>query len=276
MFKTEIVKFEDLPQKLKEEIIVNFQEDEFLVPEDWYEWIFDDFVNTMKTEFGIDIDEDSFTFDLYRNELEYRGTIDDGHKSIKEIKSSRLDEFEKESFVYDLPYSFQNYELETEDYYIDTDVIDSEIESRIFLDPLEDGEQIEIVFEVEQSIEKWLNELGYEPEYKDSLNSIKDGIKASKMFFQDVYNMDLNEFYDLTSEIRAEIESQIENEIELYVEEVNNLLEEHYDTLQNSLQTSWDYYYSDEYAKENLEGREFEIEIDEEGNQELVDLSPID
>jgi len=275
MLEIKIVKFEDLPQKLKDEVIANFQEDEFLVPEDWYTWIFDDFVDNLKNTYGIDIDDDTFTFDLYRNELEFRGTIDDSHKFIKDIMSSRLKKYEADEWVYDLPSSFENYELETEDYSIDIDVIDEYIKSNIFLNPLENDSKIEIEFDIEQAIDKWLNGLDYEPDYKNLLLSVKTGIAASKMFFQDVYNMNVNEFYDLTSEIHAEIESQIENEIELYVEEINKFLEEKYDELQTALQSSWDYFYSDEYAEENLNGREFEVEVDEDGNQELISFDPI-
>jgi len=72
--EVDVVKFEDLSSELKEKVIENFKNDDYLVPDDWYEHTIDEFLSKYDE---LDIDKKSIQFDTYRNDYEWEGSFHD-------------------------------------------------------------------------------------------------------------------------------------------------------------------------------------------------------
>ncbi len=265
----ETIAFKDLSSSLQDDVIQNFQSDEFLIPDQWYDWLWDDFIENMKSE-SIYVDSTSLTFDMnYGSNVEYTGNIGSSEKTFTDMKSEELEQYESDEWVYDLPESFDHTGLD-DSYDIQTNVIYEEIEAAIFPDVEinEDG-QIEIPYGLYENIMKQIKK--YDLQDEDFVKDITAGFEAAQMFFQTMFLLDEYKFNDFIQSATNDIENNIESNVDDYISQVDTKLESLKDNFAKDLSSQYDYYYTEEYAKENLENKTFEVTMDEDGEQDFIE-----
>lgn len=266
-----VISFNELNASLKEMVITNFQESEFLVPEDWYEWLLEGLSETYKF---VTIDSESVEFDMYRGDLEYNGEIDMNHKTIKQYLTDEYLEWNKKEWLYDFPTNFESTEL-SDEFYIDRNLIFEELEGEIFNNEdliVVDG-KVTIPISVVSSVEKAIKD-HKELDSIKFLKEILNLINVAELFFQNEIVVEEDEYDDFMYEISTEMEIEIESTANDIIDSINSELSEVYDNYKFSLQNAYNHYYTVEYAEENLSDRKFEIEFDENGNQlEVIDLN---
>jgi len=264
-----VIPFGELSDSLKEEVIEYFQSDEFLVPEDWYEWVLEGISETYKF---VDIDSESVEFDMnYGVSLKYTGEIDLDHKTIKQYLTDDYEKWTEKEWIDDFPTSFENDEL-YDGFDILTDIIFEEIEDEIFgsIDLIVEDGKVIIPLSIKLNIEKAIIEYGSFDDI-EFLKEILNLINAAELFFQDEVIVEEDAYDDFMSGISTEMENEISDSIADIIVNINGELSEVYDDYKSSLQDSYDHYFTVEYAEENLSDREFEVEFDENGEQLSID-----
>lgn len=268
------VKYEDLSDDLKEEVRQHLREDEFLVPDHWWE----DIVESFKYHDGykgIDVEEEGLDFDVYYNNMTIEGTIDLDEAPIKQHMTDEYYQWEEKEWIYDFPTTFKDSELENE-FYIQRDVIFDEMEAEIFNNEeliVEDG-KITFGFSIKPTIEKAIEE--YKDEFPDEVKILEEWVNlfnAAELFFQDEIVIEEEQYDTFMSDISTEMERKIENHVEEIIENINGELSDFYDEFKKSLMDKYDWYYTDEYADDRLMDRTFEVETDEDGNESIDDLN---
>lgn len=269
--EVQTIDYNDLNDDLKEQVRKNYQNTDYLVPDDWYEWVWENVVEVYGQE-GIDLDSDSLQFDLYRNDFEFKGSIDISHEKIKPLISDKLFEYIEKEWLQDFSTSFETTEF-NDDSYVNRDIIYSDLETELFGDSVViDGDNVLIPLSMEatylEAIKKYSNLSGNETEEK-----ITGLFTAAEMFFQTEIELDETEFLDYLSALSSECERLVEIELESTQDKFKGLLEDVWSYLKKDLNDSHDYYYTDEYADEQLYDKDFEVTVDAEGNQlEIEDL----
>lgn len=274
--KTIKVSYNDLDKNLKDQVRDNFREDEFLVPDDWWHETIQDMKEADKWK-GIDLDEDSIEFDLYRNSMDIKGSIDLYQPPFKKHIPTEFERWEDKGWFYDFSTNFENYELDDE-HYVNRDVIFEELEEEIFNNEelIVVDEKMTLTTSLIPTMEKAITV--YKKDYPTEIGILETWVgkleAASTIFFQDSIEIDESDYEKFMSDLSTGIENQIDGVLRELRENINGELEEFYDTLKDQLQKSYDEYYEDDYADANLEDRTFEVIVDEDGNQiEVVDLN---
>jgi hypothetical protein len=273
---TKQISYNDLDDNLKDQVRENFRDDEYLVPDDWYHWVLEDLGENEKWK-GIDLDEDSLEFDMYRGSMSIKGSIDLDEVPFKKHLTDNYHLWDEKEWFYDFPTNFEDYTLD-DSYYVQRDIIFEEMEEEIFNGEeliVENGEMI-LTSSLIKPMKEAFNK--YSTDFPDETQTLKEWINeleaAMDIFFQDEITISEEVYDTFMEDITTEMERKIESELEEIQEAINGELEEFYDSLKNNLQSSYDYYYTDEYADANLEDRTFEVEVDEDENQlEVLDLN---
>ena len=273
--KTKQINYNDLDNNLKEEVRQNLREDEFLVPDDWYEFVLDD-VNDNEKWIGITLDRDKIEFDLYRDTMIIEGDIDLDKEPFKKYLTDEYHLWVEKGWIEDFPTEFQNQTLD-DSLYIDEDKIFEEIEDDIFggeIDLDDDGDILfnkSIIDRLKKAFEK------YNEDFPNEAKILNDWVTeietAVDIFFQDNITVPKSNYELFLSDIAMEMRKNIEDVLESIQEKINWELEDFYFYLKNKLRESYDYYFSDEYLDEILSDKTFEVVIDDDGNQsEIIDL----
>jgi len=269
------ISYNDLDDNLKDQVREHFREDEYLVPEDWYQWVMED-VGENEQWKGIDLDEESLEFDMYGGSMSIKGSIDLDAEPFKKHLTDNYYLWDEKEWFYDFPTNFEDHSLD-DSYYVQRDVIFDEMEEEIFNgeELIVDNGKMTLTVNLIPTMEKALETY---QDFPDEIKILEKWIgelkAATELFFQDELVIDEEEYDTFMSDISTEMERKIENELEEIQEAINSELVEFYDSLKNNLQSSYHYYYTDEYADANLEDKTYEVEVDEDGNQlEVVDLN---
>jgi hypothetical protein len=267
------VSYEELNDDLKEQVRNNFREDDYLVPDDWYEWVNEG----IKEKYPAAEIDDDIEFDMYRNDFKITGHIDPNHSSVTPLSEDFWKYYDKE-WIYDFMTNFEN-DTVVEDYAIGEDIIYDELEEEIF----GEGDKYGIEFDgdgkgeasvlLKSNLEKAIEN------YSDIADVSKleewiGHIDAVELFFQDTFEIDETDYDDLLEEIRTEMVRKLEGIAEEAYSQLSEYASNIYDDFVSSMTESYEYYFTDEYADDHLADRTFEVEVDEDGNQlEVVDLN---
>jgi len=268
--------FDQLDSNLQQQVIDNYLNDEFLIPDEWYDWMWDDHQMHMET-LGFDLD-DSLEFDMGYRSVDYNGTFD--YYNLKGVELSDFLEFaDREDWVYDLPSSFSNYEIENDSSTGD-DIIYEEIESALFgsLEEDDNGDKViplDFITEFDKNINILHSQIFFEIEDITGFrNLLLNNLEAAQLFFAETYVLNATEYTDFIDSCVQTVVSKIENEIEEILEPVSTILETEYDNFKQNLINQYDYYFSEENAKENVSNKTFIVTMDNDGNQlEIDDLN---
>lgn len=272
--ETQTIVYSDLTDDLKDKVRENFRNDNYLVPDDWWEFIWENIVEMYKED-GIDLDSDSLQFDLYRDSIDFNGSIDIYHEKIKPLMSDKLHNYIDKEWLQDFSTDFETDEFG--DSYVNKDIIYDDLKSQLFGDrESEDDENVLVPIDHEDDYNAVFDKYTFLQENKTAIE-IKGKFVAAGMFFQTEIEIDIDEFNDLIDEFATDIETDVENELESIQDKFKDLLIDLRDYIKKDLNESHDYYYTDEYADEHFDGKEFEVTVDAEGNQiEIDDLDGSD
>ncbi len=272
---TKYINYDDLDENLKERVRENYRNSGDIVPEDWSEFIFEDFSENHK-EFTID--ENSIEYDIYRNQFKITGDIDPQHEIFKSCIPDELQIYLDDERVYDISDSFIYGDGIRNEYYIDDDLIQSEIFNKIFQSDIDievDNNMIEL--EITTFKDGLINSLTLLEKYEVDLSVIKTWIstmEASELFFQHSINISESDYDNLLDSLytyeHSKIQSLIEDE---YYPAVDQIISKTFGDLWEILKSSYEYFYTDESIDGVLQDKTFEVEIDGNGNQiDILDL----
>ena len=270
------IPFDELSPDLRQEVIDHFLQDPYRIEDDWYDWLWEDFINVQE-EKGFYIDEDSLKFDLsYGRYVEFKGYVDEDNKNISKLRSKVLDISISTEWVSDIDMNFENGEL-SGDYKYEEDLIYEELETEMFgiefgiIEPDPDAEiEIEISYaeNAYDVVKKYDIDVHDIIEY---LENLKQHAVAAEIFFQETIMVPEDEHIEFMESVTSEFVSKIENDCEEYIDAINELLTESKDKLVETLSNEYDYLQSEEYAIAYLENRIFEVEFDENGEQYSIE-----
>lgn len=272
--------YDEIDEILKDEIREHYLTGDFVVPDDWFEMAYDAFEEDFPM---VDINRDDIEIDIYRNEYNITGslnttynTIPTSNNTIPPLPEEFLEYYDKE-LVYDVMFTFHN-NVFTKDHYIDTDAIQSDIESTIFPNDFEVYAG-EIELSIAQFAEPIKNaQIKYKTldnkEIDDIFQQWLDKINASNIFFAETFTISEDSFDALLIALTNEIENKIADLVEETYDLYQPLLDDFYDKFRDHFKESYESYYSNESADRNLEYRTFEVIVDKDGKQlDIVDLN---
>lgn len=264
--------YDEIDEILKDEIREHYLTGDFVVPDDWFEMAYDVFEEDFPM---FDINRDDIEIDIYRNEYKITGSLNVLYKDIPPLPEEFLEYYDK-ALVYDVMFTFDNNEF-TKDHYIDTDAIQSDIESSIFPNDVEvDAGEIEL--SIAQFAEPLKNaQIKYKTldnkEIDDIFKQWLDKINASNIFFAETFTISEDSYDSLLITLNIEIENKIADLVEETYDLYQPLLDNFYDKFREHFKESYESYYSYERADGHLTYRKFEIVVDENNNQlDVVDL----
>ncbi len=272
--------YDEIDEILKDEIREHYLTGDFVVPDDWFEMAYDVFEEDFPM---FDINRDDIEMDIYRNEYKITGSLNTSYNTIPTLNNTIpplpeefLEYYDKE-LVYDVMFTFYNNEF-TKDHHIDTDAIQTDIESSIFPHDVEvDAGEIEL--SIAQFAEPLKNaQIKYKTldnkEIDDIFKQWLDKINASNIFFAETFTISEDSYDALLIALTDEIENKIADLVEETYDLYQPLLDDFYDKFRDHFKESYESYYSNESADEHLAYRKFEIVVDENNKQlEVVDLN---
>ena len=272
--------YDEIDEILKDEIREHYLTGDFVVPDDWFEMAYDVFAEDFPM---FDINQDDIEIDIYRNEYKITGSLNTSYNTIPTLNNTIpplpeefLEYYDKE-LVYDVMFTFYNNEF-TKDHHIDTDAIQTDIESSIFPHDVEvDAGEIEL--SIAQFAEPLKNaQIKYKTldnkEIDDIFKQWLDKINASNIFFAETFTISEDSYDALLIALTDEIENKIADLVEETYDLYQPLLDDFYDKFRDHFKESYESYYSNESADEHLAYRKFEIVVDENNKQlEVVDLN---
>ena len=264
--------YDEIDEILKDEIREHYLTGDFVVPDDWFEAAYDVFAEDFPM---FDIYHDDIEIDIYRNEYKITGSLNVLYKTIPPLPEEFLEYYDK-ALVYDVMFTFDNNEF-TKEHYIDTDAIQSDIESSIFPNDVEvDAGEIEL--SIAQFAEPIKNaQIKYKTldnkEIDDIFKQWLDKINASNIFFAETFTISEDSYDSLLIMLNIEIENKIADLVEETYDLYQPLLDNFYDSFRDHFKESYESYYSNESVDRNLEYRKFEVIVDKDGKQlDIVDL----
>ena len=264
--------YDEIDEILKDEIREHYLTGDFVVPDDWFEAAYDVFAEDFPM---VDIYHDDIEIDIYRNEYKITGSLNVLYKTIPPLPEEFLEYYDK-ALVYDVMFTFDNNEF-TKEHYIDTDAIQSDIESSIFPNDVEvDAGEIEL--SIAQFAEPIKNaQIKYKTldnkEIDDIFKQWLDKINASNIFFAETFTISEDSYDALLIALNIEIENKIADLVEETYDLYQPLLDNFYDSFRDHFKESYESYYSNESVDRNLEYRKFEVIVDKDGKQlDIVDL----
>ena len=264
--------YDEIDEILKDEIREHYLTGDFVVPDDWFEAAYDVFAEDFPM---FDIYHDDIEIDIYRNEYKITGSLNVLYKTIPPLPEEFLEYYDK-ALVYDVMFTFDNNEF-TKEHYIDTDAIQSDIESSIFPNDVEvDAGEIEL--SIAQFAEPIKNaQIKYKTldnkEIDDIFKQWLDKINASNIFFAETFTISEDSYDALLIALNIEIENKIADLVEETYDLYQPLLDNFYDSFRDHFKESYESYYSNESVDRNLEYRKFEVIVDKDGKQlDIVDL----
>jgi|GEM_PF-6672994 len=257
--------FKDLTQNQQEEAIewfIKYQAETYVQDIAWYDFIWEDFVVNAK-EKHLDVDSDSLSFDLDRNQLEFNGNVDEDH--MLENASPRLQTYIDNEWIYDINTTFNDTELER-DY--NSDDVEDELRNELFDYPQLEGDtyKIETANVMVSQVKSVVSKYGLD---ESDFSEILGKISSSELFFQTAVEVTEDTMDDLINECGSTIYDSFDDEVLAVQEPVEEVLEELSDKLKEDLQGSYDYYFTEEFAKQELADMDFTILVDEDGTEEL-------
>lgn len=277
--------YDEIDEILKDEIREHYLTGDFVVPDDWFEMAYDVFEEDFPM---FEINRDDIEIDIYRNEYKITGslntpynTIPTPYNTIPPLPEEFLEYYDKE-LVYDVMFTFYNNEF-TKDHYIDTDAIQSDIESSILPNDVEPNDIEVDAGEIELSIAQFAEPLkNAQIKYKtldnkeidDIFQQWLDKINASNIFFAETFTISEDSYDSLLIMLTNEIENKIADLVEETYDLYQPLLDDFYDKFRDHFKESYESYYSNESVDGNLAYRKFEIVVDENNKQlDVVDLN---
>lgn len=269
--------FDELDSDLQEKVIENFLNDDYLLPDDWYQSTLDDIIERHKE---LDIDEKSIGFDVYRNDYEWEGTIEyEMVEGIKDAVPERFFKYIDDTIVYDLNVKFENSEIEN-DFHIDDDLIIQNIKDEIFPNDYEfvDNGKVEISIDgFRSSLEQGIKKYKEYSEPFEILTKWLEAVEISEMFFQDTVELEEEEVDVFTGSLRLDFERDIHECADKFYDFLNNHISEVHDEYSQGISKDYEYYTSREYAIDNLSSKTFDVtvEIDEDGNEEQIGIDDL-
>jgi len=279
---TKYIEFEKLPKALQDDAITQFLES-FELDWDWYTDIIEERCSFYYDNYGMDIDADALTFDTYRNEMELKGRFNLEHKSIElpEI----IQKLEEETIVFDLDVMF-DYSGRgdfIDEAYIgsDIDMIESEIAVNGYY--LTDLMDIDEQYEIKQDdfdalidgVKKFIEKFGLDAsDYEVLLNALEDHKEMAYFSLSDSITIQNPDLYDIANSMLEDAENSITEIFEDFANEtLGDRVEMAYDDIKKVLFENYDWYYSEEHARESLIDREIEVDVDEETNEPIEVIS---
>ena len=267
------VDFDDLSPELQEDEIEKFLNNPYLADGDWYQWLWEDFEEEAE-KIGIDIDDDSLEFDLsYKAYIKYKGNIDFNKKTFSDLKSDEFKEFESKEWIYDYDTSFENGN-EMDDYFeIESDTIYDDLESEIFNNSVEiDGDEAVIPIDTKTHINKGIKKYKEDIEDESFITELAGSLDAAGLFFQDEIRVSEEDYETFLDDLRQTIYFQAESLVEELFENCESILTEYKNKILKDLQDTYEHFWTEENARENLERFEFTVLVDKDGNQlEIID-----
>ena len=265
--------YDEIDEKLKDEIREHYLTGDFVVPDDWFEYAYEVFEEDFPM---FDINRDDIEMDIYRNEYTITGSLNTSNNNIPPLPEEFLEYYDK-ALVYDVMFTFDNNEF-TKDHYIDTDAIQSDIESTIFPNDIEvDAGEIELsIAEFAEPLKnaqikyKTLNNKEIDDIFKQWL----DKINASNIFFAETFTISEDSYDALLIALTNEIENKIEQLVEEVYDTYQPILDNFYNNFVSYFRDVYESYFTDESVDANLEYRTFEVIVDKDGKQlDIVDLN---
>jgi len=267
------VNFNDLSPELQDEEIEEFQNNSYFPEGDWYDWLWEDFVEEAEKG-GVDIDADSLEFDLdYRAYIKYKGTMDFNNKVFSDLKSKTFDEFESKEWIYDVDPGFENCNELYADYNIESDIIYDDLESEIFNNSVEiDGDEAVITVDTITHINKGIKKYKEDIEDESFITELAGSLDAASLFFQDEIRVSEEDYETFLDDLRQTKYIQAESLVEEFFEKCELILTEYKDKILKDLKDTYEQFWTEENARENLENFEFTVLVDKDGNQlEIID-----
>ena len=266
--ETIVVEFDDLTPSLQEDAINTFQSDPYLVEDGWYDWLWEDYL-TNTAEIGIDIESDSLSFDLsYSASIEYKGSMDFSYKKFSDLKNDLFVKFEDKEWIYDISSGFDKGDDIDGDYNVSSDIIYDDLEEEIFNNSVEiDGDEAVVELDTLSHIKKGIETYKDDIEDDKFIKELAGSLEAAELFFQEEIRVPEADYEEFLDDLVRTKTIQAETLVEEFLEQCGVILTEYKDKFSKNLQDSYDYHWDDEYARENLSGSEFSVEVDEEGNQ---------
>jgi len=268
----ETVGYADLDENLKDQVKENFRNSDFLVPDDWWQWI----VESISEKYsGININEQDLEFDIHRNSYNFEGNIDLNDAQFSKYLTDDYVKWDAAEWFSDFSTKFTNTEL---DYsvYINEDIIFDDLEAEFFGNKsliVDEGQvsfPLNMIGDLSDAISKY-GSMGVDVSF---LKEMINAINAAQLFFQENAIVSAAEYDDFMSTITTDMKHKIEDDMGDIVDEINTELAAFYNDLKDDLINSYEYYYEDAYADEQLGDKIFDVIIDENGNQiEILDLN---
>lgn len=270
------IEYNELDEKLKKEVRENFLNDPYLLPDDWDDDIMYYLEEKYKNE--INFTPETMYFDLNTNTFDLSGNVELGNTTIEKMIPEKYFEYSEKDWFYSVGTEFVNGEM-LKDFELDELNIQLYIEQDVFIYDLSndftDGKLSIDINKYKPVFEKALNKYGhYSDKVVSILKKLLETMTASEFFFQSTIELS-GEDYDqvtgiLINKLIDEINTFMENE---FYDKIEEFVSEVYEEFKSNVKGNYNYYFSDEFADVSLDGRIFEVIIDEEGNQqEIVDL----
>lgn len=270
------VEYNDLDEELKEKVREHFINDEYLVPEDWYQYIIESFEE--KYENIINFDMAHMSFDMDRRDFNLNGYMYFDHPEISKLIPKKFDEYDEKGWFYSIEDEFVNGEI-TKEHELDELSIQLFITEDVFLyDLTEDfvnGKAEIDVKSYKKHMDDNLKKYGhYSEKVSDIFKKWIDLLSASEVFFQDYIEIEEDDYNHVLGSLIDDTIYEVDTFMtEKYYENIEPFIRGVHNEFIDNLTSSYEYYFSEEYADVSLDGRMFEVELDEDGNQEeVIDL----
>ena len=273
--ETKTLPFDELSDELQERVKKQFSESEFLVPDDWHTFIIEDFVEQYKGK--LDIDVDSIEFDMYRNDISWKGNVEISHKDIKKLIPWQLKEYEELGYIAFFSEAFKDGEMVGE-YELDYTHID-ELDSLDIM-PAELSSKYGAIIKLEDvNVYKKLAEKHSitDPKLLGYINGWLYVFETTELFFQEEAHINIDEYNEVSeSIIDDDFIDNLKQEIETFMEykafnDLSDYVSDDFDDFTKSMRDNYEYYFTDEYVLEEVGQKSYEVIFDEDGEQEDIE-----
>ena len=269
--------FSELDSRLQEKVKKHFSESEYLIPDDWYEYPIEHIKE--KYEKKLDIDSKKIEFDIYRNDFNWQGSVNFNNSEMYALIPKKVREYLENSYVVSMSEDFKNGEMVGE-YEIDYDRIESmdeqdvmpaTISSDVVIIKLKDAKNYEDL------IDRY--HLQDDTELVDYIEGWFKLFEVAPLFFQDEIEVPIDNYGAVAERILDVASDVLKYEVEDVMEKeafsgLSDYISDAFDYFVKTLKDEYDYYFTDEYLIEYIGERQFEVIVDESGNQlDIIDLN---
>lgn len=268
--------FDELDDRLQEKVKKHFSESEYLISEDWYEFVVDSIVE--KYNGILDINPTSIQYDMDRNTFSWKGTVETSHPVIAALIPSRVKEYLENGYLVEFSEAFTDGAMVGEyevDYRVITDIEPVDIMPADFsskygvIAKLEDVEVYKALVET-YSID--------DPEIIGYITGWLALFEAAPLFFQNEAHIDVEEYNEVADYILydGEYANKLIKKIEIYMEteafnDLSDYVSDAFNEFTKAMRDSYDYYFTDEYILSEVGEKTFKVTFDEDGEQDHID-----